>query len=73
MNKPREIEDHTKGSVIKDKFGSIIVITWCVNGDYLLGDYDSAVFGLAVDWFLRGGSRDNLNDTTTDVDEGKRI
>jgi hypothetical protein len=59
--------------VVSNKFGSIIVIAWCVTGDYLMGDYDTAAFALAVDWFLRGGSRDNLNDSTVDVDEGKRI
>lgn len=58
----------------QNPFISVVVAVRCMSTHISIPDYDNVTFALAVDWFLRGGTRENMTDTTVataDADVGR--
>ena len=51
---------------VRSPFASIVIAGRCVGCNTSLSEDDSVSFALAVDWFMMGGSREGLNDSTSD-------
>ena len=61
-----ETTKQRESTPVRSPFAPVVMVDRCVGCKTSLSDADSVSFALAVDWSMMGGSRECLNDVTSD-------
>ena len=58
---------------VRSCFTPVVLATCCVHSNVSAADEDSVIFALALDWFMRGGTKEIANDINDDTDGRKLL